>query len=298
MKKPIKINLYNSDKKFRKGFFEFCKKAGVEVHNIRLRYSIIHLKTGEEARFVESEKEFTVDDAYNFIRLRGIEAHTPSLLAIYCKKKGLKFNDQINTQHTKSVNKISQMLMMWINGLSIPETIIVTKYSYEKNKKYIENNVNFPCVLKGYGDRGKSVWKIDSLKELNKRMKVTRSMKKKMVRRNKIEAFIIQEYIPNKFDFRVTMFEHEVLGVIKRISKDGFYNNFSMGADYEVSQITPAEKKLCEKACDVCRIDLGGVDFVRTKKGIVFFEVNKSPQINKKYPAIIAQRIAEKHLKK
>ena len=297
MNKAKKINLYNSEKRFRKGFFEFCEKENVEVHNIRLRYSIIHLKNKARAKFIHQNEEFSVDDAFNYIRLRGIESHLPALLTMYCNKKRLKINDKINEHHTRSVNKITQMLMLWMKKLPIPESIIVTKYSYNKNKEYILDNVSFPCVLKGYGDRGTSVWKIDDAKELNKRMKLTRSMKRKMVKAGKIETFIIQEYIPNTHDFRVTMFEHEVLGVIKRISKDGFYNNFSLGADYEVSSITPDEEKLCVKACDACGIDLGGVDFVRTKDGIVFFEVNKSPQINIKYPAEIAKRIAKKYLK-
>ena len=298
MNKLKKINLYNSDKRFRKGFFEFCKKSKVEVHNIRLRYSIIHLKNKKEIKFIHQNDEFSVDDAYNYIRLRGIESHTPALIAMYCKKKRLKMNDPINEHHTKSVNKITQMLMLWLNKLPMPETIITTKYSYNKNKEYILENTNFPCVLKGYGDRGTSVWKIDNAKELNKRMKLTKSMKRKMVKAGKIETFIIQQYIQNTHDFRVTMFEHEVLGVIKRISKDGFYNNFSLGADYEVSEITKDEELLSQKACDACGIDLGGVDFVRTDDGIVFFEINKSPQINKKYPALIAQRITEKYLQK
>ncbi|MBU4452707.1 hypothetical protein KKH24_00405, partial [Patescibacteria group bacterium] len=296
MKKPIKINLYNSEKKFRKGFFDFGKKSGIEINNIRLRYSIIHLKNGEKAKFVESNKEFSIDDAYNYIRLRGIEAQIPAIIAMYCNKKHISFNDPINSHHTRSVNKISQMMAMWLDKLPIPESIIVSKYSYNKNKEYILANINFPCVLKGYGDRGKSVWKMDSQKQLDKHMKLSFYIKKRMVKLGQIETFIIQEYISNTHDFRVTMFENEVLGVIKRISKDGFYNNFCMGADYEVAKITAKEKKLCQKACDACQIDLAGVDFVRTDDGILFFEVNKSPQINIKYPAVIAEKIAKKYL--
>ncbi len=289
-----KINLFNSVQRFRDGFVRGCKKNKIKLNILRTRNTIIHLENGKPAKFIHKNEEVDIHGSYNFFQLRGKEGLVPALIALYCKRKKIKYNDDINYHHTENVNKISQMMMLWLKKLPIPGTIILSGFSYEKNQDYIEDQIKFPIVLKKNGDRGSEVWKIKDLKELNKRLLLSKTKKLKAIKAGVIEMFILQEYIPNTHDFRVTMFEHEVLGVIKRISKDGFFNNWSRGASWEVSEISKKEEKLSQRACDACGIDVGGVDFVRTEKGILFFEVKKSPQMNLKYPEIIVKRLNDK----
>lgn len=290
-----KINLYNSVKRFRDGFVQGCENNDIQLTKIRTRYSIIHLKNNAPVKFIYNNKQFDVDGSFNFFQMRGKEAQISAIIALYCQFNSIGFNDAVNTHHTDNVYKISQMMMLRLNDLPIPETVILSSFSYEKNRKYIQDNVHFPLVLKKNGDRGEEVWKIESIKDLDKRLLLSEEEKKSAIKSEIIETAILQEYIPNTHDFRVTIFEGEVLGVIKRSSKDGFYNNYSRGADWEVSQITDEETEMSQRACNACGVDLGGVDFVRTKDGMLFFEVNKSPQINIKYPEIIVDRLFASH---
>lgn len=292
-----KIILYNSNQRFREGFIRGCEKNEIDLTLVKTRHAIIHLKNNNSTKFIYKNKEFDVHNSLNFFQIRGKEPLMPAIIALYCKLHKIYFNDPVNTEHTQEgLRKVVQMMLLHENNLPIPESIILNQHSYQKNRKYILKNVSFPIVLKGDGDQGQAVWKIESLEELDKRMKLPKKTDGQKSNSKKIEVFLLQEYIPNTHDFRVTMFEGEVLGVIKRSSKDGFYNNYSQGADWEKSKISKEETDLCQKACKACEIDLGGVDFVRTTDGILFFEVNKGPMINVKYPEIIVDRLAKKHL--
>lgn len=293
-----KIIFYNTIKKNREGFVKECEAQKVPYETMRTRHVIIDLANGREPIFVHKNKPFRADDAYNYFQLRGKEGQTPSLMTYYFMLKNIPFNDPINIHHTAHVNKISQMLMMNVKNIPIPGSIILNRYAYKKNRNYIINNIKFPCVLKINEDRGQGVWKINSIKELDERMEEKMTAPEYHEKHGTIEMFIIQEYIPNTHDFRVTMHEGEVLGVIKRSSTDGFYNNWSRGATFEYVDVTEEEKKLSQKACEACGIDMAGVDFVRKEDGtIAFFEINKAPQFNKDYSELVARRIIGKYLK-
>ncbi|PIQ67397.1 hypothetical protein COY25_00890 [Candidatus Uhrbacteria bacterium CG_4_10_14_0_2_um_filter_41_7] len=290
------INLFNSVQKFRDGFIAGCEKNNIILKPLKTSQLIIHLKNTEAGHFIYNNEEIDIDSSYNFIQLRGKESQIPTLLAMYAKARNIKFNDEINTEHTMNANKIAQMMMLWLSDLPIPETIICSSYSFKANTEYIQNKLNFPVVLKKNGDRGTEVWKIESFTELSLKLEITDAVKESSKTEKKVEVYVIQEYIPNTFDFRVAMFQGEVLKIIKRTSKDGFYNNCSLGADWEFSEIEAEELALSKKACEVARLDLAGVDFVRTENGIKFFEINQSPQLTAEYAEKIVEIIDRKYL--
>jgi len=292
------INLYNSTEKLRTGFVEEAQSQGITVNVYKARHITIHLKNDEPARFIYCGEPIELHNHVNYFQLRGKERHTPAIMLYYCNQKNIPLNDPIGTNHTLHVQKISQMMMLHLNSLPIPESFIVTSFSYEKNREYIINTLQFPVVLKFNGDRGEEVWKIDSIKDLDERLTLSDEQRQQAIADANIPTALIQEYIENTHDFRVTMYKHEVFGVIKRISNDGFYNNWSRGANFEVDTITESEAELCRKATDACGIDMAGVDFVRTENGPIFFEVNKSPQMNIKYSGLLAKRIIAEYFKK
>ncbi len=289
------INLFNSIEKLRGGFVSEATEKSVAVNLYRTRHTIIHLKNNEVTKFIHKGDRIELHNHVNHIQIRGRDQHTAALLAIYCRYHEIPFNDPINTDHTLNAQKISQMMFLHLHKLPIPESIIVTSFSYESNYDYIKNAFTFPVVLKLNGDRGAQVWKIDSQEELDNRLLLSKEEKRDLLSDGRIPTAIIQEYIENTHDFRVTMYKNEILGVIKRISEDGFYNNWSLGAKFETSEISESESELCRRANHACGIDLAGTDFVRTENGPLFFEVNKSPQMNIDYSAIIARRIIEEY---
>jgi RimK family alpha-L-glutamate ligase len=292
-----KINLITSSKRFREGFEKECEARSIELHKVKARHTIIHLKDDEEAKFVYQNELVDIKGGLNFFQMRGYESFVPAMIAKYIQGSGLYLHDVVNTEHTQEgLRKMMQMLLLNMNSLPIPESIIFNGFSYETNKEYILENVSFPLVLKGEGDMGNAVWKIENLEELEKHVVFSKEERQEVKESKNVDIYLVQEYIPNTHDFRVTMFDGDVLGVIKRSSKDGFYNNYCKGADWEQSEITDEEEELCKQACKACSVDLAGVDFVRTQEGIKFFEVNKSPMVNRDYSKDIVRMLDERYL--
>jgi RimK family alpha-L-glutamate ligase len=292
-----KINLITSSRRFQEGFEKECEARGITLCKVQARRTVVHVKDNEDPRFVYKNEFVDIKGGLNFFQMRGYESFVPTMITKYIKGTGLYLHDAVNTEHTQEgLRKMMQMLLLNMHNLPIPESIIFNSFSYETNKEYILENVSFPLVLKGEGDKGDAVWKIDTLEDLEKRIVLTEEQKKEVERSKNVPIYLVQEYIPNTHDFRVTMFDGEVLGVIKRSSKDGFYNNYCKGADWEQSSITEEEEKLSKEACVACDVDLAGVDFVRTEDGIKFFEVNKSPMVNVDYSKDIVRLLDERYL--
>lgn len=253
---------------------DFVKQAtdlSVPVNIYRTHHTVIHLKNNCMAKFIHKGDDVDLHNHVNHFQVRGKDQHTAALLAIYCQFHNLPLNDPINTDHTLNAQKISQMVFFHLNKIPIPESIIVTSFSYKKNYDYIKKIFTFPVVLKLNVDRGAQVWKVESQEELDDRLMLSLGQKKDVLSSGIIPTAIIQEYIPNTHDFRVTMYKDEVLGVIKRISQDGFYNNWSLGATFKPADITESETELSRRAARACGIDLAGTDFVRTENGPLFF---------------------------
>ena len=291
------INYFNSTKKQREGFITAATEHDIPVNMYRTRNMLIHLKNNQPVKFINKGEQIQLEDHVNYFQMLGREKHIPSLITLYCDFYDLPFNDPINTNNTLHSQKISQMLKLHLNNLPIPGSIITSGFSYEINRDYILENMQFPVVLKFHGDAGEQVWKIDTPEELDKRLLLSEKQKEVAIENSDIPTALIQEYIPNTHDFRITMYNGETLGVIRRMSKDGFYNNYSRGADYAVDTVTEEETELCRRAAEVCGVDVAGVDMVRTEQGPLFFEVNKAPDINAKYPAVIVKKLAEKYFK-
>jgi RimK family alpha-L-glutamate ligase len=140
--------------------------------------------------------------------------------------------------------------------------------------------LNFPVILKGSsGDRGTNVFKIDNIKQLEKKVRELRKLEIEGGKR-----YMLQEFIPNNGDLRILVLGDKVLGAMKRTSQNfekEFRNNFSVGGKVEVVEIPESIKKLAIKAAKVCGLLVAGVDVVYRDDDVnkpVIWEVNKGPQ--------------------
>lgn len=195
------------------------------------------------------------------------------LLGLILNKQTSIFVDEANLLSDKTADKITMMVSLSLAGIKVPSSMIVDHFSYLKNQEYLEKHISFPAVVKKTGSKGKQVWKVNDKAELEKYLFQDKDLG------------LIQEYVPNDHDFRVFVMDNEVLLTIKRSSADGFYNNVSQGGSAERVDITEEEKAICIKAAEIARLRLAGVDMVRTPKGPLIFEVNKTPQLDIFSPA-------------
>ena len=178
--------------------------------------------------------------------------------------------------------KAYQMLALKKTGIEVPKTVYGSLwYLYEIMGKgdHEGRPYEWPVIIKGSGgDRGTRVYKADNLKDLEK---LVRDLRKSETEEGK--RYMLQEYIPNKGDYRVLVLGKKVLGVMKRSSqKNGeFRNNYSAGGKVEVADLPEEIKQLAVRATEVCGLMVAGVDVAfrdNDFKKPVIWEVNKGPQ--------------------
>jgi RimK family alpha-L-glutamate ligase len=293
MKKILFVN--GGVKEFGNRFRAGCEKNNIECLSVRGHHnSVLVLETGSCRYFHLGEEVDLKDIDYSFIRVKTKRSHMTSLLSYIFKFYKIPFNDLGNLEHTKGDEKITQMVKFAVNNIPIPKTIVFSKISYKKNKEVIQQEISYPCVLKTNGSKGDAVWKINNQEDLENKMKEIDE-----------DLMFIQEFVENHYDIRALIFDGEVLGAIERRSNDGFYNNVGKGGTAAETQISDEEKDLSVKAMEVLGLNFGGVDFIRTDAGIIFFEVNKGPQVygleeatGLDIPAMIVDEIKKKYLEK
>ncbi len=87
-------------------------------------------------------------------------------------------------------------------------------------------------------------------------------------------------------DIRVVVVGDEVIGALQRESQDGdFRANISLGATTVPVELTQAEKDLVLKSMQALKLNMAGVDLMRTKNGPLILEINSAQDFAKEYDA-------------
>jgi glutathione synthase/RimK-type ligase-like ATP-grasp enzyme len=175
------------------------------------------------------------------------------------------------------LTKLGEFILMSDKDIPLPNSVFLR---HKHIKRAIRKNklpYDFPFIAKSTnGSMGSNNWLIKSNEDLEKAM---------------LEApdslFVLQEFIPNEFDYRILVFGGVPRMVIKRsrLNDDTHVNNTSKGGDGAFVPLETMDPNILEiavkAAAAVGRSELGGVDIVinsKTGKPYVL-EVNKSPQI-------------------
>jgi len=269
------ILINGGTKQFSKDFTSACKDREINCLKLKASKSIICIKNNQVDIIQENQAVDIAKYSNAFIRIKGKSPHMTTLFSRILNHNSIKINDSVNMSQTLSEandqtfndEKVTQMISLPQSKLSVPDTIIFSKKSFDTNNQTILKLFKFPCVFKSSGSKGEAVWKINNMDEI-----------KKLITETDYELMMIQELLNIDYDIRALIFKDVYFGAIKRTSNDGFYTNVSKGGDAELIKLSDNEIKLSKRACVATGIDFGGVDFARTQKGITFFEVNKSPQ--------------------
>lgn len=92
--------------------------------------------------------------------------------------------------------------------------------------------------------------------------------------------FLVQEFVKDAkgADIRCFVVGDKIVGSMMRQAKEGeFRSNIHRGGSAKSIKITAEEKKIALKAAKVLRLNLAGVDIIRSKSGPKILEVNSSP---------------------
>lgn len=175
------------------------------------------------------------------------------------------------------MTKLGEFVMMSNKDIPLPDSLFIR---HKHIKRLIKKNklpFAFPFIAKSTnGSMGSNNWLIKSSADLEQAMAEAPD-----------SLFVLQEFIPNDFDYRILVFGGIPRMVIKRSrqSNDTHVNNTSKGGDgmfVDLKDMDPKVLDIAIKAAEaVGRTELGGVDIIinsETGKPYVL-EVNKSPQI-------------------
>ncbi len=265
---PQKCILLNANRDTTGDFTEYFGNR-IPLYSYRTKEIILHLSSQGTVSFLRNSEPISFTDAYVFMRMRGNDTHFCGMLTEFLYHHKIHTNDPVHALYKNSASKITQMLLLSLASIPIPESIIFREESFRAEHAYIEACAKFPLIYKTGGRRGEHVYLLNSFSELE-----TQVREKKPYR-----LALIQPFIPNTFDTRTLVAYGEVLGTIKRTRTNGYLNNISRGAVASAYTLTDAEKQIAIKAAAVCRIDFAGVDMIHTDAGPVVLEVNKSPQV-------------------
>lgn len=175
-------------------------------------------------------------------------------------------------------NKTQDMYSITRSGLPYVPTIITSSYTLAMDYINSKWDGEFPVVSKvPASSQGDGVEKCDSASELKKTFG-------KQTDDPKYDDFrIIQKFIPNEGDFRVLIFDGNIIASAKRISKDPkkeFRNNLSKGGKGIKMDIPHVAAQLALDAAKVVDKNMAGVDLIQDSRDGKWYvmEVNSAPQ--------------------
>ncbi len=176
----------------------------------------------------------------------------------------------------KARNKLFSLQIMSSLGINITRSAVIRRPEDIDN---VLKHFSFPLIIKNiFGSLGSSTLLVYDIKQLISTIDWIWNV-------NRNEIFLIQDFIRSEdgkiSDFRVFILGGEIIGAMKRTNSDkDFRANYTRGASVEKALLTEEEEKQCLLIADEFGLEIAGVDFIRTKEGPVFLEINSNPGLD------------------
>lgn len=176
----------------------------------------------------------------------------------------------------KARNKLLSLQIMSELGIKLTRSAIIRRPEDIDN---VLKQFSFPLIIKNiFGSLGSSTLLVYDIKQLV-------SMIDYIWNVNRNEIFLIQDFIKSDddtvSDFRVFILGNEIIASMKRTNSDrDFRANYKRGASVKKAELTKTEKEQCLLITRSFGLEIAGVDFIRTKEGPVFLEVNSNPGLD------------------
>ncbi|MFH1286740.1 MAG: RimK family alpha-L-glutamate ligase [Candidatus Magasanikbacteria bacterium] len=173
----------------------------------------------------------------------------------------------------KAKNKLRTLQTLSKEGIPVPETYII------RSTEYLDEIVKkigmFPVILKTvFGSHGSGVSIIESSRGL-------RSIVGMLTDESSSLPIMIQNYVKESKgkDIRVFIVGKRIIGAMERIAtkRGEFRSNFHLGGRVRVAEMTRKEKDLAFASVRALKLDIAGVDIIRSKNGPRILEVNANP---------------------
>jgi len=200
-----------------------------------------------------------------FNSIKSITAYVESL-----RSKGVKVFDNNFLSHKYSINKIADLIKLAQAGIPVPDS-----YHLHDFKKYLPtaNKLGYPmiCKLTRTG-KGAGVYKFDNKENLTKFVVDLEN------REAEPESYLLQEFIPYKYDLRILIIGSDIFCMRRFPKKGDFRANFSLGGSVELFDLDEKGNTLAINAMQAVGIEVAGVDLLITEDNKRYIlEVNHTP---------------------
>lgn len=163
-------------------------------------------------------------------------------------------------------------------GVPVPETVVVSSPADEATLRAAYEQVGSPAVIKPNATtRGIGVTKvtdIDSFLGVCDYLDLVHDY-----RATGDRSFLVQEYLPDACDYRVTVLDGSVVGAVERRG-DGWVHNVHRGSTPERVELPARYRALAERTARVLDIGWLGVDILASDQQVVVSETNARPTID------------------
>ncbi len=250
-----------------KRIVEEAKKAGHRIEVIKPTHCFMDVTSGNPMVYYKNRRLDKFDaiiprigagiSNYGMAIVRQFE-----MMGIYC----LNSSNAIG----RSRDKLRSLQILSQKHLPLPKTSFAS--STEQTNKLIELVGGSPTVVKLLeGSQGRGVVLAETKKASESVIDAFRELD---------ANFLVQEFIKdaNGSDIRCFVVGDKVVATMMRQAKEGeFRSNIHRGGVGSPIKITPEERKIAIGAAKAMRLNVAGVDIIRSGHGPKILEVNSSP---------------------
>ncbi|MFA5946739.1 MAG: RimK family alpha-L-glutamate ligase [Patescibacteria group bacterium] len=198
----------------------------------------------------------------------------------------------VNGEVLRTKNKLLQRVDLLSAGIDMPRGMIVQNTG---TAVQCANEVRYPVIIKvPFGTKGKGVFYAPS-------EEVLRPIADYISVRDK-NPFIVEEFIAeaNRSDIRVFVIGGEVIAGMQLDAPAGDVRSNAGGTGQTV-ELTDEERAMAIKATATMKLDIAGVDILRSNRGPLVMEVNANPgfkELERVTGVDVAKKIVEFAIKK
>lgn len=274
--REILVLVNSGGPKIRKFYEEINKQYDSVMKTFVVKYKELQVNIGNHDLCITFKDGSTTKDIRDldliYFKTAKKNAELGSMVAAYAAYFGVPFVDQMVARHASN-SKAYQMLLLRLNNISVPNTILVPKNTKELPYGGIVKQLGSPFVLKdNYGKKGRNIFIVNSSKDYKRTTEIAKSLSLELV---------AQKYITHDKFYRVLVMGKRVELVMYRSTISSEKSQAAKAVKVTTNKLPGEIIKMCIKAAEALGVQVAGVDILQDTKTNKWYclEVNNSPQL-------------------
>lgn len=176
------------------------------------------------------------------------------------------------TSLVRAKNKLRTLQLLTSKNIPVPKTMVVNRFEYLDTA--IEKVGDFPVIIKTpFGSLGKGVAIVETKRALHSAFDM-------LLTSPDFNSLMIQEYVKESEgkDLRVFIVDGKIVASMERDAEGrDFRSNMALGGSGKMVKLTKLERDIAKDAAKALKLEVAGVDLLKSNRGPVVMEVNCNP---------------------